>query len=678
MTNFAEFFSPTDTAFDGFGGVTELYRTTGLATLTLKGVTYVYAAGYSDAGIQIFTLSGDGTLTPSGSITDAASTELRYIYELETIEIGGKAFVVSSSYGGVALMNVNANTGALTFADSHTSNSDGSLRYMESLTTAVVNGTAYIFTADSNSDSITVYRLNSGAGTLVEVDIVADSDDAARELDGVVDLIAIAKGANTYLVAAGNTDDGLSVYRVASNGTLTSVFDVQDDALLELNGVESLATVEIGTNTYIYAVSGADYGISTFRLNWNGTLTSVHNQDFGSSEIYSDTSSTVVEIDGAKFLAVSSEYYDRVMIYSIQDDGSLVKVDQQSDNNALALDGVRNVAFTTIGDKVFLLATGYNDDGLSVFEVGGASNVIEGTANSDRLVGLSGDDVLAGQDGQDELFGGAGADVLAGGEGRDLLRGGADADVLVGGNGLDTADYTGSGAVRINLATGEATGGHARGDVLLSIENVIGSGVGDHLTGDSTDNRLDGMGGDDTMFGGAGNDNLQGRRGNDEMYGGDGADVLATGGGHNSAYGGNGADEIRARGGRDQLYGGADNDVISAGGGSDSIFGGAGNDVIDGEGGTDTITGNTGADTMTGGNGNDVFVFVNGDGADTITDFTDGADRIDLSGHASVGGFGAITSVQIGGNVLVLFDGDDSVILENFNRSDLGAADFIF
>jgi VCBS repeat-containing protein len=60
---------------------------------------------------------------------------------------------------------------------------------------------------------------------------------------------------------------------------------------------------------------------------------------------------------------------------------------------------------------------------------------------------------------------------------------------------------------------------------------------------------------------------------------------------------------------------------ITGNNGNDNISAGDGDDNISGNGGNDTIAGNGGNDTISGGNGNDTFVFKEGDGNDTITDF---------------------------------------------------------
>lgn len=63
-----------------------------------------------------------------------------------------------------------------------------------------------------------------------------------------------------------------------------------------------------------------------------------------------------------------------------------------------------------------------------------------------------------------------------------------------------------------------------------------------------------------------------------------------------------------------------------------NLTGTSGRDTIVGTGGDDVITGGEQSDTLTGGAGRDAFVYNSiRDGLDTITDFTPGTDRLDLS-----------------------------------------------
>lgn len=88
--------------------------------------------------------------------------------------------------------------------------------------------------------------------------------------------------------------------------------------------------------------------------------------------------------------------------------------------------------------------------------------------------------------------------------------------------GLDTADYSAStGGVNVNINDlAVESGGDATGDTVTGIENLIGSGNDDTLTGNNVAN---------IIYGGAGTDSITGNSGSDLIYGGDGNDVINAG-----------------------------------------------------------------------------------------------------------------------------------------------------
>jgi serralysin len=144
----------------------------------------------------------------------------------------------------------------------------------------------------------------------------------------------------------------------------------------------------------------------------------------------------------------------------------------------------------------------------------------------EHVWGSDQDDVIRGNSGYNELYGFGGNDTFEGLGGNNVLDGGA---------GIDTAIYSANpNAVQADLAIGKAThGATGHYDMLVSIENLVGSAHGDTLYGDSKANRLEGGGGHDYLNGRAGNDVLKGDGGNDRLVGGIGADEL---------WGGTGAD----------------------------------------------------------------------------------------------------------------------------------------
>ncbi len=165
-----------------------------------------------------------------------------------------------------------------------------------------------------------------------------------------------------------------------------------------------------------------------------------------------------------------------------------------------------------------------------------------GYAEGDKLKSI---EDLSSSDYDDILTGDNGPNDLAGWDGADTLTGGLGADTLDGGAGMDVAIYSNSNAgVTIDLSSQDldgyvtGTGGHATGDKLKSIENLLGSDHNDTLTGDS---------GANTLRGGDGADLLIGGDDTDFLFGGEGADTLIPGSGFDRLQGNAGADIFKAR-----------------------------------------------------------------------------------------------------------------------------------
>jgi Ca2+-binding RTX toxin-like protein len=273
---------------------------------------------------------------------------------------------------------------------------------------------------------------------------------------------------------------------------------------------------------------------------------------------------------------------------------------------------------------------------------------------------LSNFDNLLGSAYNDTLTGDGSINNLNGGDGDDFLVGGLGADTLIGAGGIDTANYTSSNAgvvVTINSTSGN-TGGHAAGDSLFSIENLIGSSQGDTLTGDTGNNTIEGGDGDDILDGVSGNDtvsylhatggvnvnftdilshntisagydtwsnfdniigssyadtligsvsnnSIEGLAGADTMDGGDGVDTASYASSDtgvsvtiNSASGNSGGHAVGdSLSGFENLLGSTYNDNLVGDGGNNTLDGGAGDDILTGGAGADVLIGGSGSDT---------------------------------------------------------------------------------
>ncbi|MGO1078072.1 beta strand repeat-containing protein, partial [Inquilinus sp. CA228] len=348
--------------------------------------------------------------------------------------------------------------------------------------------------------------------------------------------------------------------------------------------------------------------------------------------------------------------------------------------------GGQQLQFVFAGDMVLNLA-GYNGisgfsrilaeiDGLITLAIGqdfydsnasGGYLYVQGESLSDATVTLdasalgaasavylrsvsAGNDVLTGGQGDDTLVGeGAGADQLNGGGGDDLLR----------------FDYS-PGGVTVDLAAGTGSGGDAQGDTYTSIENVIGSGFADRLTGDAGSNSLLGGAGADQLDGGGGIDFLRFDLSPDGVTVDLAAGTASGGDAQGDTYtsfenvvGSGFADRLTGDAGSNALVGLEGDDTLQGGAGDDELDGGGGSDFANYQGSTQAVTVNLLAGSASGGDaqGDTLTSIENLYGSSHNDVLTGSADNNSLEGYGGADTLnGDAGNDELGGG-----DGDDAL-----------------
>lgn len=355
------------------------------------------------------------------------------------------------------------------------------------------------------------------------------------------------------------------------------------------------------------------------------------------------------------------------------------------------------------------------------------ANAITGSRHDDVLRGLGGNDSLGGGEGDDRLIGDAGDDILSdvfgrnifeggdgndtlsaagnptggntfdGGDGDDLIAGGTGVDRIQGGAGIDTVLYNSNlsaSGYTIDLTANTVSTASGDNDRLSGIENITITGaLRDHsVTGSAADNVITVFGGNDKLFGGGGSDRLTAGSGTDLIDGGSGPDTvdysfsfdeagvtIDLGAGTASGGHATGDTLISIEGVigtiySDRLTGADTKDILFGNSGDDVLAGGAGNDALSGDGGDDTLTGGSGADRFV---FSDVTAAGGGWGADIITDWTNGSDKIDLRGDQRAGSIADLAFAQTGSDVTITI-GADTILVRNTLVSSFDPSDFLF
>lgn len=325
--------------------------------------------------------------------------------------------------------------------------------------------------------------------------------------------------------------------------------------------------------------------------------------------------------------------------------------------------------------------------------VAGDSNVLEGTADADNIVG---------QELADQLYGKADDDFLYGKEGNDTLNGGPGNDYLDGGAGeIDFASYAdATSGVSATLTGSTGTAECSEGnDTLVNIEGLIGSNYADTLIGDDGENVFKPLLSTDFVadFPTLNRDYVDGKDGKDwiqfdtlskslyldlntnsavihdgtdltgteisalhiynieNVVGTDVDDFIRGDGEDNILMGGDGNDTLKGEGGIDTIsYEGSETGIkVDLSTGSGQVYHGSDVDkfynieAIIGSNVADTITSScTQNDTIQGGGGNDLITLTLAtgkentlkytalsDGGDTITNFIHGEDKLYFSGN---------------------------------------------
>lgn len=244
------------------------------------------------------------------------------------------------------------------------------------------------------------------------------------------------------------------------------------------------------------------------------------------------------------------------------------------------------------------------------------------------------------------------------------------------GNSSDTQIALSFTAPATEIALFSISGTGAYTVTVTSITLNAPTQADDKLTGNMNADRVDLLGGNDTYVALGGSDMISGGAGTDSIDGGCGNDTLNGDNGNDTLIGGNG---------RDVLQGGADDDLLDGGNQEDILGGGMGNDTLIGDKGADTITGGIGDDDinggkdndeLSGGDGSDTYRFRSGHGQDTITDFTQGADVLDLT-VLNVSDLAQLGIQNVESGVRINTGNGNYIELTGLSAADLTRSDFL-
>lgn len=601
-----------------------------LSVITSGGKTWVFVAAAGSSSVSVAELGRDGSLTLTDHVIDTLDTRFQSVSALSVIEYRNRIFIFAGGGDQGVQAFILLPDGRLITAGQVHSPTEGTLDNITAIR-AVVAGDRIELIIGREGEGISRVSYDPGKPAAAQTggsgdDLLTGSDDD--------DLLFGGPGNDTLRGGAGNDilydgpgrdvmfgGAGADVFVLSADGEADEIRDFNpDEDRIDLSGWGRIYSVSALTIT---RKSGA------LEIIWGKEKLTIRSHDGSALDPGRLTTESLfglwhmvspAPVQGQQILGTSAtetlsggEGDDTIMASGggdlMQGGGGEDLVDFSSLGQAVRAD---LAAVPKAGDFRF--------DSIEALAGGSQDDWLAGDGGANRLTGRAGNDTLIGRGGNDTLYGG---------DGDDLLDGGAGADHLYGGDGFDIATYdTSPAAVQINLATGAAAGGDAEGDLLSSVEGIIGSRFDDLLIGSAAANLLQGGAGNDTLYGGDGDDLLEGGAGNDWLYGGKGNDTLDGGAGLDWAVYDTGmavSIDLALSGPQNTLAAGFDLlrniENVRGGGGDDTLLGdgagnhlagGSGNDVLSGRAGDDTLEGGTGRNRLDGGSGRDLALYNEG------------------------------------------------------------------
>ncbi|HEY0012291.1 MAG TPA: M10 family metallopeptidase C-terminal domain-containing protein [Allosphingosinicella sp.] len=434
-------------------------------------------------------------------------------------------------------------------------------------------------------------------------DVLADRGIAATPGDDILEGTAgydlfDAGGGDDELTGKGGDDDlyggdGIDTAVYAGN---RADYDIQTGGKVTVRDLNA-ANGDEGTDSLdgIERLRFADYTVS---LGIGDNNAPQLGQPAMVDQVWADGVAASYSIPGTSFIDLDGQ--ETLSFWATLADGSAFPAWLSFDAATRTFRGTPPVS--AIGAALTIRVTA-TDGFASVFD-----DVVIGVTQSPgvAVVGTEGADLLEGTFRNEDMLGKGGDDVL---------RGSAGADRLDGSAGTDTVDYSASPeGVSIDLVTGAGSGGHAEGDLLISIERFTGSAHADRIVAGADANRIDG---------GIGADSMEGGDGDDHYVVDDAGDAVIE------LAGGGAGDEVRTSLSSHVLAANVER-LTGASNGGQALTGNALANIVAGGSGNDVIDGGAGADTMSGGDGNDIYYVDRADDVivETSTPFVQNVDEV--------------------------------------------------
>jgi uncharacterized protein GlcG (DUF336 family)/6-phosphogluconolactonase (cycloisomerase 2 family) len=243
-----------------------------------------------------------------------------------------------------------------------------------------IKGTDFLFVANKHGDAIETFKILDN-GSLDRVSLTMDTDET--HLGTAITLQVIHMEQAAYLFIGGLEDTpGLSSFKIEDDGKLSHVQSMKDDEKIFTDGIIGMFIHKIEGNTYLYTSGFQDNGVSSFKVNDNGTFKNINNIGDNTKDRYLTGAYPVtgVQLGDNHYVIVGHrhhKYYKRggfiknpdffyhgdgVSVFKVNKKGGLVPHFVLKDDENTKLQGQTRIEIVSVTEQEAVLAVGTRDD----------------------------------------------------------------------------------------------------------------------------------------------------------------------------------------------------------------------------------------------------------------------------------------------------------------------------
>ena len=364
------------------GGERLLDGVRGVATTTIDGSTYVVAASQNEDGIEIIDISDPTSPTSVGRV--AHSTNLNGAHQVDITTIGSSTYAVvaAKSNHSIEIIDISDPTSP-TSVGRLVDDGNTEMAGAYDIAIATINDKTYAVVTGNSDHGVEIIDISdptspSGVGRV--------TDDNDRLLKNPAEVRIATIGSSTYAVVGSHTDDGVEIIDISTPtspspvGRISDADDGNSGTIYELEATNSLAIATIGSSTYVVAGGYDDDGIAIIDISTPASPVYVSELEDGIDTTKCTAANVERCLDGPRGIAVETiGGYTYAIVVSHKDSGvTIIDITTPSnpsivatiyDDNDNELLGAKDVTIATIGDSIYAVVAGWNDDGIEIIHL---------------------------------------------------------------------------------------------------------------------------------------------------------------------------------------------------------------------------------------------------------------------------------------------------------------------